>query len=106
MAVNKAFTLAIIQFGRAGEEKEGAAEWQAAGTTNCCPSKIRLASASEGLTAARQRHAAERPRLDLARLQSVSPLRTLMVLAPLELAPRPREAAARAGRLSWAPARI
>jgi len=55
----------------------------------------------DGLAAARQGHAEERPRFDFARVQSESPLRTLIVVAALVLALRSaRPKAATSGRLS------
>ena len=68
---------------------------------------MRFGSLREGLAVARQGQAEERPRLDFAKAQSVSPLRTLIVLAALALAMglTVRDTAT-FGRLSWAPARI
>src|SRR5580692_665786 len=68
---------------------------------------MRLGSLMDGLAAARQGQAAERPRLDFARFQRVSPLRTLIVAAVVSLALRVGwRVATTTGRLSWAPARI
>jgi len=61
----------------------------------------------DGLAAARQVQADERPKLDLASVQRVSPLRTLIVEAALfEAMPVDTGIAETTGRLSWAPARI
>src|ERR1700720_256793 len=67
---------------------------------------MRLGSLMNGLAAARQGHAEERPKLDFARVQRVSPLRTLIVVAALVLALRPTTSELAPGRLSWAPALI
>src|SRR5580704_3923561 len=68
---------------------------------------MRLGSLIDGLAAAKQGQAEERPKLDFARAQRVSPLRTLIVEAALLLALRTEaEVASAAGRLSSAPARI
>jgi len=61
----------------------------------------------DGLAAARQGHAEERSRFDFARVQSESPLRTLIVVAALVLVLRcASPEAATSGRLSRVPARI
>jgi|SRR5580698_1286949 hypothetical protein len=68
---------------------------------------MRLGSVRDGLAVARQGQAEERPRLDFAKAQSVSPLRTLIVVAALVLAMGLSTGdTATSGRLSWAPARI
>ena len=68
---------------------------------------MRLGSLMDGLAAARQVQADERPKLAFARFQRVSPLWTLIVeTARFETAPVDIRIVAAAGRLSWAPARI
>src|SRR6476646_10254758 len=68
---------------------------------------MRLGSLRDGLAAAKQCQAEERPRFALARLQRVSPLWTLSVsLAMLAATRLERGVAAASGRLSCAPARI
>src|SRR6266481_4294114 len=67
---------------------------------------MRLGSLIDGLAAARQGQAEERPKLDFARVQRVSPLRTLVVVAALVLTLRPATSEVVVGRLRWVPARI
>src|SRR5580704_14536176 len=67
---------------------------------------MRLGSRREGFAAARHGHAEERPRLDFARVHSVSPLRTLIVVGAFEPATRAADEAVTAGRTRCAPARI
>ena len=60
----------------------------------------------DGLAAARQVQAEERPKLDFARFQRVSPLRTLIIVVAAEAMPADTGAVTTTGRLSWTPARI
>src|SRR5271155_3761890 len=68
---------------------------------------MRLGSLMEGLAAARQGHAEERPRLAFARFQRVSPLRTLIAeAAPLVALWAEAGVADAVGSRSSAPTRI
>src|ERR1700721_450169 len=67
---------------------------------------MRLGSLMDGLAAARQVQADERPKLDFARAQRVWPLRTLIMVVVPEAMPADTGVVTTTGRLSWAPARI
>lgn len=77
---------------------------QAAGTMSSCPAKIRLASATEGLAAARHGQLDARPKLALARDHNVSPRWTLMIRTRRRVSLR-EVTVAPAGRDSSEPAR-
>src|SRR5580692_11091587 len=68
---------------------------------------MRFGSLMERLAAARQVHAVERPSLAFAKVQSVSPLRTLILASTLVLEPRVSTGdTAGLGRLTRTPARL